>query len=169
MAPCSPGSGPPLTDRPQQRSGLMPAAYSMRPLSPDDLEGISRIHWRACRIAYRFMGWSYTEGEVRCWYAEKMQEWDWGQVACAGEAVVAFIAASGAHVDQLFVDPDHQRAGLGSILLNAMLERRLRPVTLWVFAGNRPARAFYEKFGFREVGAWWNEQENAPALSYRLD
>jgi GNAT superfamily N-acetyltransferase len=147
----------------------MPATYSIRPLRADDLDDISRIHWRACRIAYRFMDWSYSLDEVRRWYADRMQEWDWGRVACESEKVVAFIAASGAHVDQLFVDPDHQRAGLGSILLNAMLERRLRPVTLWVFAGNRPARAFYEKFGFREVGAWWNEQENAPALSYRLD
>jgi ribosomal protein S18 acetylase RimI-like enzyme len=161
-------SGPPPADRPRRRSRSMPATYSIRPLRADDLDDISRIHWRACRIAYRFMDWSYSLDEVRRWYADRMQEWDWGRVACESEKVVAFIAASGAHVDQLFVDPDHQRAGLGSALLSAMLERRLRPVTLWVFADNRPARAFYEKFGFCQVGAWWNEQENAPALSYRL-
>jgi ribosomal protein S18 acetylase RimI-like enzyme len=148
---------------------MAPAGYAIRPLRPEDLEGISRTHWRACRIAYRFMGWSYSLDEVRCWYAGRMKEWDWGQVACAGEAVVGFVAATGPHVDQLFVDPDHQRAGLGSALLRAMLERRLRPVTLDVFADNHPARDLYEKFGFRQVGARWDEQENAPALSYRLD
>jgi ribosomal protein S18 acetylase RimI-like enzyme len=169
MAPRSPASGTPVTDRPQQPFGPVPVAYSIRPLQRDDLEGISRVHWRACRIAYRFMGWSYSLDEVRRWYADKMQEWDWGQVACAGEAVVAFIAARDAHLDQLFVDPDHQRAGLGSVLLGAMLTRRLRPITLCVFAENRPARAFYEKFGFRQAGAWWDQQENAAALSYRLD
>ena len=169
MARLCPASGTPFANRRRQRSRSTPAGYSIRPLRPDDLEDISRVHWRACRIAYRFMGWSYTEAEVRRWYADKMREWDWGQVVCAGEAVVAFIAATGAHVDQLFVDPDHQRAGLASALLGAMLERRLRPVTLCVFADNQPARAFYEKFGFRQAGAWWDEQENAPALSYRLD
>ena len=169
MAPPPPESDLPLSDRPPQPSGSLPAGYSIRLLRPDDLEGISRVHWRACRIAYRFMGWSYSLDEVRRWYADKMKEWDWGQVACAGEAVVAFIAASGPHVDQLFVDPDHQRAGLGNILLSAMLERGLRPATLWVFAGNRPARALFEKFGFRQAGAWWDQQDNAPALSYRLD
>jgi len=148
---------------------VTPAGYALRPLRPGDLEGISRTHWRACRIAYRFMGWSYSLDEVRRWYGDRMQGWDWAQVACAGEAVVGFVAATGAHVDQLFVDPDHQRAGLGSALLRAMLERRLRPVTLDVFAANRPARDLYERFGFRQVGAWWDLQENAPALKYRLD
>jgi GNAT superfamily N-acetyltransferase len=80
------------------------------------------------------MSWSYTENEVRRWYAGKLEEWDRGQVACAEDTIVAYLAASGAHIDQLFVDPDHQGAGLGSALLTAMLERRLRPATLQVFA-----------------------------------
>lgn len=115
------------------------------------------------------MGWSYTEDQVRCWYAQKAREWDWARVGCSGEAVVGHLAASGAHVDQLFVDPDHQRAGLGTALLSAMLDRGLRPVTLSVFAGNAPARAFYERFGFREAEAWWDEQDQALNLCYRLE
>ena len=102
------------------------------------------------------MSWSYTEDEVRHWYAGKFEAWDWGQVVCAEDLIVAYLAARGAHIDQLFVDPDHQRAGLGSALLAAMLERRLRPATLHVFAGNGPARAFYERFGFRQVDASWD-------------
>lgn len=148
---------------------LRSPGYVLRPLRPEDLEGISCIHWRACRIAYRFMGWSYSLGEVQRWYAEKLKEWDWGQAACAGETVVGFTAAIGPHLDQLFVDPDHQRAGVGSGLLRAMLERRLGPVTLHVFADNHPARDFFEKFGFREASAWWDEQDSARALSYRRD
>ena len=72
------------------------------------------------------MSWSYTEDEVRHWYAGKLEDWDWGQVVCAEDMIVAYLAASGPHIDQLFVDPDHQGAGLGSALLAAMLERRLR-------------------------------------------
>jgi ribosomal protein S18 acetylase RimI-like enzyme len=115
------------------------------------------------------MNWSYTEDEVRRWYAGKLEEWDWGKVVCAEDMIVAYLAASGAHIDQLFVDPDHQGAGLGSALLTAMLERRLRPATLHVFAENGPARAFYERFGFRRVDAWWDLQDRALNLLYRLE
>jgi GNAT superfamily N-acetyltransferase len=115
------------------------------------------------------MNWSYTEDEVRRWYARKLEEWDWGQVVCAPNTIVAYLAAIGAHIDQLFVDPDHQRAGLGSALLAAMLELCLRPATLHVFAENRPARAFFERFGFREVDAWWDVQDQALNLLYKLE
>jgi ribosomal protein S18 acetylase RimI-like enzyme len=153
----------------QDPSSAASSTYRIRALQPADLDGISRVHWRACRTAYRFVDWSYTEDEVRRWYAGKLEEWDWGQVVCAEDMIVAYLAASGAHIDQLFVDPDHQRAGLGSVLLTAMLERRLRPATLHVFAENGPARAFYERFGFRQVDAWWDEQDQALNLLYRLE
>ena len=104
----------------QGPSSGAPSTYHVRPLQPVDLDGISRVQWRACRTAYRFMSWSYTEDEVRRWCAGKLEEWDWGQVVCAKDLIVAYLAASGAHIDQLFVDLDHQRAGLGSALLTAM-------------------------------------------------
>ena len=106
---------------------------------------------------------------MRHWHAGKFEEWDWGQVVCAEDMIVAYLTASGPHNDQLFVDPDHQGAGLGSALLTAMLKRRLRPATLQVFAENRPARALYDRFGFRQVDAWWDEQDQALNLLYRLE
>jgi ribosomal protein S18 acetylase RimI-like enzyme len=141
----------------------------MRELRATDLDAIARVHWRACRVAYRFMNWSYGEDQVRRWYAGKLAEWDWGRVVCDGGRVLGFLAAIGPHIDQLFIDPDHQRAGIGTSLLDAMLERRLRPATLHVFALNAPARALFERFGFRPADAWWNEQDNALELLYRLD
>jgi RimJ/RimL family protein N-acetyltransferase len=51
------------------------------------------------------------------------------------------------------------------VLLTAMLDRGLRPVTLSVFALNAPARRFYERFGFRQ----WDDHDQALNLGYRLE
>jgi hypothetical protein len=56
---------------------------ALRPLAPADLAAISEIHCRACRIAYRFMGWAFTEAQVRDWYAGKLAQWDWGRAAAS--------------------------------------------------------------------------------------
>ena len=154
--------------RPEKRPCLAPG-LTLRELQPADLGAISRVHLRACRIAYRFMGWSYGEDQIRLWYAGKFPQWDWGRVACEGERPVGYSAAIGPHVDQLFIDPDHWRAGIGTSLLAAMLARGLRPTTLHVFARNAPARTFFARFGFRRAGAWWNEQDQALELLYRRD
>ena len=153
----------------QDRPSAVAWSGTMRQLQTADLDDIARVHWRACGVAYRFMNWSYGEDQVRRWYAGKLAEWDWGRVVCEGGRVVGFLAAIGPHIDQLFIDPDHQRAGIGTSLLEAMLARRLRPATLHVFALNAPARALFERFGFRQADAWWNEQDNALELLYRLD
>ena len=145
------------------------AVALIRPLAAGDLDAISAVHCRACRIAYRFMGWAYGEDQVRRWYAGKLPTWDWGRVACVDGRVVGYLAATGGHVDQLFIDPDHQRAGIGRTLLTEMLARGLRPATLEVFALNAPARRFYDSFGFRPVAEWWNQQDDALELLYRLD
>jgi ribosomal protein S18 acetylase RimI-like enzyme len=58
--------------------------------------------------------------------------------------------------------------GLGRTLLTARLARGLRPATLHVFEQNAPARRLYESFGFRQAAEWWNEQDDALELLYRL-
>lgn len=148
----------------------MPHDIALRRLEPADLDAISRVHWRACSIAYRFMNWAYTEPEVQQWYAGKLADWDWGVVACTpAELVAGFVVTSGDHIDQLFVDPDFQRRGLGTSLLATALQRIPGRATLHVFEGNAPARAMYERAGFRPAGSWRNEQEQAIELLYVRD
>ena len=137
-----------------------------RPMREGDVAAIARVHHRACLIAYRFMNWSYSEVDVRDWYAGKFPGWDWGLVAEERNAVVGFAAAQGIHLDQLFVDPDHQRLGIGTDLLTAALQRTPPVLTLDVFEENRLARRFYERHGFREVSRYLNQQEAAMELLY---
>ena len=137
-----------------------------RPILEDDVAAIARVHRRACLIAYKFMNWSYSEDEVRDWYAGKFREWDWGLVA-EDAHVVGFVVTIGAHLDQLFVDPDYQRLGIGTSLLTAALRDVPLVATLTVFEENAPARQFYERYGFRQVRRFTNAEEGAFELEYR--
>jgi GNAT superfamily N-acetyltransferase len=144
-------------------------AITYRPLRKDDVAGISLVHWRACSIAYRFMGWSYSEQEVCDWYAGKFAEWDHGLVAEDEGRVVGFVATTGSLIDQLFIDPEQQGRGIGGALLKAALAWIGGAATLHVFEQNAPARRFYERHGFREAGSFFNDDEKARELVYRRD
>ena len=115
------------------------------------------------------MNWSYSEQEVRTWYAGKFKEWDWGLIAEDDGTGAGFIAVTGAHLDQLFVDPDYQKRGIGTYLLREALGRAPAIVTLNVFEQNAPAREFYRRHGFREVQRFLNEQEQSVELVYGRD
>ena len=61
---------------------------------------------------------------------------------------VGFMAMNNDFVDQLYIDPDHQRRGIGRSLLT--LARELSPEHVWLYTlqVNTSAREFYEKNGF---------------------
>jgi ribosomal protein S18 acetylase RimI-like enzyme len=140
---------------------------TFRPLDKADVAAISRVHHRACLIAYRFMNWSYPLQEVEAWYSRKFAEWTWTLAAFEGDASMAgFIALTDQYVDQLYVDPSRQRCGIGSSLLDQALKRTPGRTTLQVFEDNLSARAFYEKHGFRERDRWMNAEEGAIDLLY---
>jgi GNAT superfamily N-acetyltransferase len=66
-------------------------------------------------------------------------------------AVVGLMAQADEFIDQLFVDPQQQRSGVGTALL-AWARRESRDgLALYTFQRNTPARQFYEKHGFRAV------------------
>jgi GNAT superfamily N-acetyltransferase len=96
---------------------------AFRSLDRADVEAISRVHHRACLIAYRFMNWSYSLQEVEAWYSRKFAKWTWTLAAFEPDAGMAgFIALADRHVDQLYVDPSRQRSGIGSSLLDQALK-----------------------------------------------
>jgi GNAT superfamily N-acetyltransferase len=139
---------------------------TFRPLKSEDLRAISLVHRRACLIAYQFMNWAYPLEEVEAWYSPKLAGWTWTQGAFDADALAGFIALSGRHIDQLFIDPHYQRSGLGSALLLRALDSARGTTTLHVFEANQNARAFYAKHGFRERDRWMNTQDGAVELLY---
>jgi GNAT superfamily N-acetyltransferase len=73
----------------------------------------------------------------------------------------------GEWLEQLYVAPEHSRQGYGARLVRLAQSERSE-LTLWTFEANLPARAFYEKHGFRPTGDPSSDnEEHAPAICYR--
>jgi GNAT superfamily N-acetyltransferase len=51
---------------------------------------------------------------------------------CVGENVVGYIATQVGHIDQRFIEPDHQGCGIGTALLQAAMGRISGRATLHV-------------------------------------
>ena len=69
-------------------------------------------------------------------------------VVVESEQVCGFASIHHRLIRNLFVDPDHQRKGLGSHLLNAMKQEYGKPLFVQTLAAHWWARAFYRKSGF---------------------
>ncbi|SHH09312.1 GNAT family N-acetyltransferase [Halobaculum gomorrense] len=68
----------------------------------------------------------------------------------------AFCERDDAELRAIYVDPDAQGSGVGTALLEAVIERapsEFDRLVLETFTENRAARAFYEARGFERVGA----------------
>jgi ribosomal-protein-alanine N-acetyltransferase len=78
--------------------------------------------------------------------------------AIQGTAIVGYVICArydeAFHVMDIAVDPDHRRAGVGSALLDGVIERAGQDAnyTLEVRVSNVGAIALYERYGFHGVG-----------------
>jgi ribosomal protein S18 acetylase RimI-like enzyme len=95
------------------------------------------------------------------------------RVAVAGGRIAGFATTSlgdgAAELDDLFVDPDAMRQGLGTALVRdaAAMAHRAGATRLEVTA-NEDARAFYESVGFVEVGRAETRFGTAPRMHLDL-
>jgi GNAT superfamily N-acetyltransferase len=165
---------------------------TVRKATASDAREVAKLHVRAWQAAYRGLvpdelveGPSVTDRE-RDWQTVLRAPADRALtlVAVDGEGRLqgfCTVATPGDHASAeialTYVEPQSWRTGIGSALLEAALselrERGRRDVTLWVFARNDRARAFYAKFGFEPDGAEtepeWSGGEPAVRLRARLE
>lgn len=82
--------------------------------------------------------------------------------------VVGLLVLAGDVIDHLYVDPDHQRRGVGTALLDHAKRQRPRGLQLWTFQSNLGAQRFYERHGFAAVEETdGDNEEGAPDVRYR--
>ncbi len=107
----------------------------------------------------------HTPEEDRAWFAARLRDGEhevW--VAESDGSLAGYAMATRTWLDHLFVDPDAQRSGVGTMLLQTVQSLRSDGFCLWVFEENLPARRFYAARGCVELertdGS--GNEENAP-------
>ena len=122
----------------------------IRPYISDDFSGVTKLWRRAREQAFpdfqRRKGHTFEDDQAYFKDVILVNNDVW--VGELGGKPVAFMAIAGDFIDQLYVDPDYQRRGLGEALLDHA--RSLSPEHLWLYTLqiNTNGRAFYEKNGF---------------------
>ena len=125
---------------------------ALRPATAADLPVLAEIHLAAREAAgAAFPPAVHSADDTRSWVAD----WDlttydvW--VAADGPEVVGYARWTPTWLDDLYVHPDRQGAGVGTALFETVAAHRPGGFCLWVFESNAPARAFYRRHGCLEL------------------
>jgi chorismate mutase/GNAT superfamily N-acetyltransferase len=126
---------------------------AVRRANRDDVEEISDLYLATRRAAVPAMPPQiHTRTEVLEHTAAEVRDKEvWVAVDPGDGAVLAFLVLTDTWLDSLYVGPDHQGRGVGTVLLELAKAERPAGYSLWVFASNAPARAFYHRHGLVEL------------------
>jgi len=73
---------------------------------------------------------------------------EWWVVASADDLPIGFLGYAPGTVEALFLDPDHRRRGVGTLLVDHARQLAGEPLSVEVNEQNEAARRFYEALGF---------------------
>ena len=141
----------------------------LRPYTPADWEAVCAVHDRARPMelagstdptAFRPM---VDEAEEEEFYDSRTF------VACVdGGRVVGFVSFNGAYITWMYVAPEFQRRGIGSLLLAEAMKHCGPEAWLNTMGGNCAAIAFYRKAGFDVVKSFPSDCVGYPCTCLRL-
>ena len=118
---------------------------NIRAYRPGDEEAVIAVWLAASRVAHAFLDGDFIDREkdqVRK-HLPLAETW----VGEIDGKFLGFIAMISNEVGGLFVDPDAQRGGIGTALMDFAVQRH-GEVYLDVFKANTIGRTFYENYGF---------------------
>lgn len=155
-----------------------------------DAEAVGRIHVASWNVAYRgimpddVIAKTDLAYRTKFW-AERIADPDWpvfvieddGQCVAFCQMIPSRDPDSNpkqiGHITSFHVLPHLRGQGYGRELMDHVLgefaRRGFVAVTLWVLEENRPARRFYERYGFRQDGGTRPyPQTQVPEVRYRI-
>lgn len=145
-------------------------ALRVRRARRQDIGGAAEVYLRSRhRAVPAIPPLVHDDDEVRGWFTDTVfsQQELWIAEGASG-LVIGLMVLDGDFVSQLYVDPVHVGAGVGSELLATAQSLRPQGLQLWTFQSNDGARRFYERRGFTAV-EWTNgtgNEEQAPDVRY---
>lgn len=146
----------------------------LRPATAADAPAVAALMIE-CRLALMpFAPSAHTDDETRQWVAQQLIPAGSVTVATLQDRIVGVVAAAVVEgqswVQQLMVDPQQVKRGIGHTLLAHALHGLPRPVQLWTFQANWAARRFYERQGWQAVAFTdGDNEERVPDVLYQLD
>ena len=144
----------------------------IRPFAAPDFEKLTEVWHNTNRSAYPYVvaHQRYTLDETRAFFRSSVLPSNQLWVASLGTSIVGFIAVDATHINQLTVNVNYQRRGIGSALLQYLLATKEGPWRLFTFQRNVSARRFYEKHGFCVARFGVSPPpENEPDVEYLLE
>ncbi len=149
-------------------SGAAVAPVTIRRGTIDDAAAAADVYLTSRRGAGALIPRSiHTEDDVRTWFARIVLVEHEVWLAELEGRPVGVMVLRGEFMDQLYVRPEAQRRGVGARLV-AQAKRGRARLRLYTFESNEPARAFYEKHGFKAIafGDGTANEEGAPDVLY---
>jgi GNAT superfamily N-acetyltransferase len=141
----------------------------IRRASDNDTAEVADLYWSARQAAVpEIPPPVHTRNEIADWIGRVMLTERRTWVATDDEKVVGVLALEDPDlIDQLYVEPGHQGAGIGSELLALALGQTGGRARAWCFQSNVAARRFYERHGFVPTAETdGDNEEGAPDVLY---
>ena len=144
----------------------MKTTVDLRPFEPACLPELLRM-WRASFEAGVGVVDPHPIAEQEHYFVQRVLPHHSVRIAWAGRELVGFVAASPQVVAQLYVRAGLQRRGIGTQLLEWAKAQSDGSLSLYTFARNAVARAFYERHGFVAVAHGFEPTWQLEDVQYR--
>jgi ribosomal protein S18 acetylase RimI-like enzyme len=142
----------------------------IRPATRADAPTIAQIHMtsRAATMPY-LPPQERSHDEVTRWIEDVVLEECRAWVAVRGMQTLGYAALVDDMLEHLYLRPDAQRQGIGTLLLEEAKRHSPSGLSLYVFQLNTEARAFYTRHGFTvlDTNDGSRNMENLPDMTLR--
>lgn len=131
-----------------------------------DLEQIIDIWYRSSTLAHPFLSADFVEkvkSDMTNIYIPNSNTW----VYEVDNAIVGFISMLDNEIGGLFVLPDNHSKGIGTKLVD-FIKTKHTALEVEVFEKNHMGRAFYDKYGFKQIKRYNHEESGNDVLRLQL-
>lgn len=134
---------------------------------PEDAPAILDIWYQASTLAHPFLDDAFVEFvkiAMRDVYIPDSETWVYEE----NNKILGFISMMDNEIGGLFVLPYNQGKGIGTQLVN-FIKPFHNSLEVEVFDKNSIGRAFYDKYGFKQIHNYFHSESNQEVLRLKLD